>query len=46
MFLFSDAVNGGGCMSKLDNNERWKTKMIMTEHVEQYEDSSVRTQIK
>lgn len=25
-------------MSKLDNNERWKTKMIMTEHVEQYEE--------
>ncbi|ULO04839.1 hypothetical protein H1230_16975 [Paenibacillus sp. 19GGS1-52] len=24
-------------MSKLDGNERWKTKMIMTEHVEQYE---------
>ncbi len=25
-------------MSKLDGNERWKTKMIMTEHVEQYEE--------
>ncbi|WP_339319571.1 hypothetical protein [Paenibacillus sp. FSL R10-2734] len=25
-------------MSKLEGNERWKTKMIMTEHVEQYED--------
>ncbi|MEC0169940.1 hypothetical protein [Paenibacillus graminis] len=24
-------------MSKLEGNERWKTKMIMTEHVEQYE---------
>ncbi len=24
-------------MSKLDGNERWKTKMIMTEHVEQFE---------
>ncbi|MEJ9164855.1 hypothetical protein, partial [Paenibacillus graminis] len=25
-------------MSKLEGNERWKTKMIMTEHVEQYEE--------
>ncbi|MEK4236489.1 hypothetical protein [Paenibacillus sp. FSL H7-0714] len=25
-------------MTKLDGNERWKTKMIMTEHVEQYEE--------
>ncbi|MRN52793.1 hypothetical protein [Paenibacillus monticola] len=25
-------------MSKLNGNERWKTKMIMTEHVEQYEE--------
>lgn len=24
-------------MSKLNGNERWKTKMLMTEHVEQYE---------
>ncbi|WP_156949748.1 hypothetical protein NYE24_06905 [Paenibacillus sp. FSL H7-0350] len=24
-------------MSKLDGNERWKTKMLMTEHVEEYE---------
>lgn len=24
-------------MSKLDGNERWKSKMIMTEHLEQYE---------
>ncbi|MRN54566.1 hypothetical protein [Paenibacillus monticola] len=24
-------------MSKLDENERWKSKMVMTEHVEQYE---------
>ncbi len=24
-------------MSKLDGNERWKSKMVMTEHVEQYE---------
>jgi hypothetical protein len=24
-------------VTKLDGNERWKTKMIMTEHVEQYE---------
>lgn len=24
-------------MSKLDNNERWKTKMLLTEHSEQYE---------
>ncbi|WP_052415712.1 hypothetical protein [Paenibacillus graminis] len=24
-------------MSKLDGNERWKTKMIKTEHVEQFE---------
>lgn len=24
-------------MSKLDGNERWKTKMIMTEHVQEYE---------
>lgn len=24
-------------MTKLEGNERWKTKMIMTEHVEQYE---------
>ncbi|AIQ69513.1 hypothetical protein [Paenibacillus graminis] len=25
-------------MSKLEGNERWKTKMIMTEHVEQFEE--------
>ncbi|KAA1180939.1 hypothetical protein [Paenibacillus sp. B2(2019)] len=25
-------------MTKLEGNERWKTKMIMTEHVEQYEE--------
>ena len=25
-------------MSRLEGNERWKTKMIMTEHVEQYEE--------
>ena len=24
-------------MSKLDGNERWKSKMLLTEHVEQYE---------
>ncbi|MFD2880140.1 hypothetical protein ACFTAO_35990 [Paenibacillus rhizoplanae] len=24
-------------MSKLDGNERWKSKMLMTEHVQQYE---------
>ncbi|AIQ47622.1 hypothetical protein R70723_18285 [Paenibacillus sp. FSL R7-0273] len=24
-------------MSKLDGNERWKTKMLMSEHVDQYE---------
>jgi hypothetical protein len=24
-------------MSKLDGNERWKSKMLMTEHVDQYE---------
>lgn len=24
-------------MSKLDGNERWKTKMVSTEHVDQYE---------
>ncbi|WP_379143698.1 hypothetical protein [Paenibacillus sp. sgz500992] len=24
-------------MSKLDGNERWKTKMLMTEHVEEHE---------
>ncbi|WP_342480007.1 hypothetical protein NST07_20370 [Paenibacillus sp. FSL L8-0340] len=24
-------------MSKLNGNERWKTKMLMTEHVEEYE---------
>ncbi|BCG58892.1 MULTISPECIES: hypothetical protein [Paenibacillus] len=24
-------------MSKLDDNERWKSKMLLTEHVEQYE---------
>ncbi|QQZ60238.1 hypothetical protein JI735_27540 [Paenibacillus sonchi] len=24
-------------MNKLDGNEHWKTKMIMTEHVEQFE---------
>ncbi|ASA20972.1 hypothetical protein [Paenibacillus donghaensis] len=24
-------------MSKLDGNERWKTKMLLTDHVEQYE---------
>lgn len=23
-------------MTKLDGNERWKTKMLMTEHVDQY----------
>ncbi|WP_440113651.1 hypothetical protein [Paenibacillus sp. QZ-Y1] len=25
-------------MTKLEGNERWKTKMIMTEHVEQFEE--------
>ncbi len=25
-------------MSKLDGNERWKSKMLLTEHAEQYED--------
>lgn len=24
-------------MSKLEGNERWKSKMLMTEHVQQYE---------
>lgn len=24
-------------MSKLDGNERWKTKMVLTDHVDQYE---------
>lgn len=24
-------------MSKLDGNERWKSKMLLTEHQEQYE---------
>ncbi|UUZ95806.1 hypothetical protein LJK87_16195 [Paenibacillus sp. P25] len=24
-------------MSKLDGNERWKSKMVLTEHVEGYE---------
>ncbi|AIQ29399.1 hypothetical protein P40081_15510 [Paenibacillus sp. FSL P4-0081] len=24
-------------MSKLDGNERWKTKMVLTEHVDQYD---------
>ncbi|WP_438497483.1 hypothetical protein [Paenibacillus sp. IHBB 3054] len=35
-------------MSKLNGNERWKTKMLMTEHVEQYEqkqDDEVRKMI-
>lgn len=35
-------------MSKLNGNERWKTKMLMTEHVEQYEqkqDNEVRKMI-
>ncbi|OKP86068.1 hypothetical protein [Paenibacillus sp. P32E] len=30
-------------MSKLEGNERWKTKMIMTEHVEQYEEQQRNT---
>lgn len=24
-------------MSKLDSNERWKTKMLLTDHVDQYD---------
>ncbi|MBY0009856.1 hypothetical protein [Paenibacillus typhae] len=27
-------------MSKLDGNERWKTKMLMSEHVDQYEEQA------
>lgn len=28
-------------MSKLDGNERWKTKMLLTEHKEQYEQRDI-----
>lgn len=31
-------------MSKLNGNERWKTKMLMTEHVEQYEQQNKKSE--
>lgn len=30
-------IEGAVQLSKLDGNERWKTKMLVTEHVDQYE---------
>ncbi|MGN7453918.1 hypothetical protein ACTHPH_03755 [Paenibacillus pasadenensis] len=33
-------------MSKLDGNERWKSKMLLTEHVEQYDRSQAGAEAK
>ncbi|QJC52347.1 hypothetical protein HGI30_12780 [Paenibacillus albicereus] len=33
-------------MSKLDGNERWKSKMLLTEHVEQYDRDHAQAQAK
>ncbi len=32
-------------MSKLDGNERWKSKMLLTEHQEQYQERNNKTLI-